>query len=360
MAEDFSFDHLSATEFENFCHELLDEIGFINIDWRKGTGYDSSPSDDGRDIECEREIKDENGSKIIEKIFVECKHYKKGVPVGAITNAIDWANAEKPSTLLIIVSNFLSNPTKRYIDTYKRNNNPSFDIQYWEKTHLKKLTLNRWNLLKKYDIPNLEFPFIDLIHPAHLWYFRDPPMNSMGYLFELIEGLDNKKRDHIFSFLFRAIIKPRSKKPTFKKGEKMRDLLLDKVDYESFKSKTQFLSNLVYEPFLITSMINFTLEHMFRLADKTEMDIVIQNQRRLIKDFKKVKTGEVDLGFGETFTEDQIQKKCDSIIKSTQKRIDDMPEIYNKHYELYIYFCNNIVSELFKEDIFDVLTKKDI
>ena len=45
---DITFDRLSATKFEEFCHDLLHANGFVNIDWRKGTGLASSPADKGR------------------------------------------------------------------------------------------------------------------------------------------------------------------------------------------------------------------------------------------------------------------------------------------------------------------------
>jgi hypothetical protein len=35
---DISFDRLSSTKFEEFCFDLLSASGFVNVDWRKGTG----------------------------------------------------------------------------------------------------------------------------------------------------------------------------------------------------------------------------------------------------------------------------------------------------------------------------------
>ena len=49
--EEFSFDHLDPTTFEQFCYDLLVEMGFSNVTWRKGTGLETSPADQGRDIE---------------------------------------------------------------------------------------------------------------------------------------------------------------------------------------------------------------------------------------------------------------------------------------------------------------------
>ena len=41
----FSLDHLTDTEFEEFCFDLLNAMGATRMNWRKGTGYDSSPAD---------------------------------------------------------------------------------------------------------------------------------------------------------------------------------------------------------------------------------------------------------------------------------------------------------------------------
>ncbi len=150
--KDFSLDHLSPGEFENFCHDLLQDLGFVNLDWRKGTGLPSSPSDSGRDIEGERRITDVDGTEYAEKWFVECKHHRKGVPASELQNAISWAEAERPHKLLIIASNFLSNPAKDYIESYRRNKQPPFMIGVWEKPKLEELTAGRASLLSNYDI----------------------------------------------------------------------------------------------------------------------------------------------------------------------------------------------------------------
>lgn len=40
-----SFDGLSSPRFEEFCFDLLHASGFVNLDWRKGTGLATSPAD---------------------------------------------------------------------------------------------------------------------------------------------------------------------------------------------------------------------------------------------------------------------------------------------------------------------------
>jgi len=148
----FSLDHLTDTKFEEFCYDLLAELGFTNLNWRKGTGLSSSPADRGRDIECQLVQEDVDGDTYLQTWFVECKHYKQGVPPDALQGAISWATSKRPDKLLIIASNFLSNPTKDFLTDYMRNNKPSFKIKYWERPRLEKLSLDKLNLLRKYEI----------------------------------------------------------------------------------------------------------------------------------------------------------------------------------------------------------------
>ena len=63
----FNFNTLGATEFENFCFDLLKSLDFVNLSWRKGTGLSSSPSDQGRDIQAELLKKDIDGRSIFSK-----------------------------------------------------------------------------------------------------------------------------------------------------------------------------------------------------------------------------------------------------------------------------------------------------
>ncbi|MFP2931188.1 Eco29kI family restriction endonuclease [Pyxidicoccus sp. 3LG] len=149
----FSLDHLSETEFEEFCVDLLRARGLKNLDWRKGTGLDTSPSDSGRDIVCEQFTKDEIDETFIKETwFVECKHHRRGVPAEKLQNALAWAAAERPSNLLFVVSGALSNSAKSFLKTYELANKPPFRIRYWEKSDLERLTLGNEELLGKYSI----------------------------------------------------------------------------------------------------------------------------------------------------------------------------------------------------------------
>ena len=144
------FHALDETEFEEFCLDLLKELGFVNVDWRKGTGLQASPSDRGRDIQADLERADVDGAHYVEKWFVECKHHKRGVPPEKVQGLLAWAHAERPHVALIIASNFLSNPTKDYLRNYEQNNRPPFRIKVWERPTLDGITKGRETFLARY------------------------------------------------------------------------------------------------------------------------------------------------------------------------------------------------------------------
>jgi len=146
------FSALSATDFENFSFHLLVRIGFVNVNWRKGTAHGNSPADSGRDIVCQQMREDVDKSKEFETWFVDCKHTKKGVPPSELQNLLTWAEAERPHTALIVASGFLSNPAKDYLEKYVRNRKPPFRIKYWERPQIELLAARKSALLMEYNL----------------------------------------------------------------------------------------------------------------------------------------------------------------------------------------------------------------
>ena len=174
--KDLNFDHLSDTSFEQFSCDLLHQMGFLNIDWRKGTGGRSSPADRGRDLVAFQNRVDVDNSHHLEKWFVDCKHYKRGVPPTELQNLLSWAEAERPDVALFVVSNFLSNGSKDYLENYRRNNRPPFKIKYWEKPQLERLV--KTHLIRKYELADIPLRSIRQIVKAEeeffdrIWYDR--------------------------------------------------------------------------------------------------------------------------------------------------------------------------------------------
>lgn len=106
---------IDPTQFEELCYDLLRELGFTKLIWRKGTTLNGSPADQGRDIEAIHPRHEVDGSTSEERWFVECKQYKQGVPPQAIQGALAWAEAASPDKLLIMVAGYLSNACKNYL-----------------------------------------------------------------------------------------------------------------------------------------------------------------------------------------------------------------------------------------------------
>lgn len=146
-----NIDQLDETEFEEFCFELLEKLGFVNIDWRKGTALSTSPADRGRDIVAQHERTDDiDGTIHLETWFIDCKRYKKGVPAEKLQNLLAWASAERPHVALFIVSGFLSNAAKDFLKDYEQNNRPPFRIKYWERPTLERLVSGHEDLVRRF------------------------------------------------------------------------------------------------------------------------------------------------------------------------------------------------------------------
>lgn len=320
--------------------DLLGELGFVNIDWRKGTGLGTSPSDQGRDIECQIERTDVDGSKYSETWFVECKQYVKGVPAEKLQNALSWAMAKRPDKLLFIVSNFLSNSAKEFLAEYERNQHPSFKIKVWERPDLEKMAAGMLKLLRKYEIGET-FPHLAIMHPAHILYLREILRNTAGYFLETLDDLDEEKRDKALSLAYWVIIQPRFRKPVTRK-ETMGELLADDVSYQPFKKKFRQLANSIGEHFLTYATVVMILQYLFDFGDTTSTEKMIDRQKSFIKSFQE-KLGETK--------DDEAKKELEEMISISESKIKTLPSDVKEAYALYVYFCENVVLNLLLEPI---------
>ncbi|WP_284740252.1 restriction endonuclease [Amycolatopsis sp. RTGN1] len=174
------FEGLSPTDFEEFCFDLMAESGFSNVDWRKGTPLASSPSDRGRDIVARKTLRDIDGHEYEEQWFVDCKHYKRGVPPDALQGTLAWANAERPAVVLFIASGYLTNGAKDWIADYQRTNRPPFRIRVWEKPQLLRLVEKNLDLAFRHDVGTSTLRRVSEILRSEselmdrLWYGRKP------------------------------------------------------------------------------------------------------------------------------------------------------------------------------------------
>jgi len=91
---------------------------------------------------------------------------------------LTWAEAERPQVILVIASNFLSNPAKDYLDDYRRNRKPPFKIKIWEKPTIHELAFRKLSLLRKYNLTDVPIRAVQAIIRAEeefldkVWYNR--------------------------------------------------------------------------------------------------------------------------------------------------------------------------------------------
>lgn len=328
----FTLDHLTSVHFEEFCYELLISMGFKNVKWRKGTGLSSSPSDQGRDIECEYVFTDVDDSVRTERWFIECKHYKKGVPPEKIQGALSWASIEQPDVLVLITSNFLSNPTKSAIKLYQENNKAGFRIKTWELPDLESYSQGKVRLLSKYKLKG-RADFLDVVHPAHLEYIRSTHINTLDDLFCLLDKFNDDEKMRITGLQWEALLHPRYKKTTTGE-ETMGELRIDPISYNLFKDRCYEISNTTIPDYLLTNfLVNQFLQETFYRGDKTST--------------KRYKTRMSRIR--ELIDSDNSQISADKKSKSTtilQGFIDAADASYEKNFDVYIKFCNEVVSPL--------------
>jgi hypothetical protein len=333
----FSLDHLSETEFEEFCFDLLHALGATGMSWRKGTGLNASPADQGRDIECHFDRKDIDG-KTSEKWFVECKHYKQGVPPEKLQGLLSWASAERPDIALIIASNFLSNQAKNHLETFQRNNKPSFKIKIWERPDLERFTLGKPLVMRKYDLGG-EFEFLNILHPAHVAYFRHPTINTLDYFFGLLDKLEPEERRSFFCGSFMAIINPEFEEAADPKRQTLGELAKGKIDYTEFRKKFYEAAHEISPHFLIQAVVFHELSAAFSCADKTSIEQTKENMKQSISFFEaKLKRPHPD---------PETVQGCIDQLKET---VEDIEERTAKNYERYCLFCDKVVAPLFEEE----------
>jgi hypothetical protein len=154
------------------------------VDWRKGTPKQASPSDRGRDLVGQLERRDVDGHVHCETWFVDCKHYKTGVPPEALNGLTTWAQTERPDVALVVCSGYLSNAAKDWLDQYQKNNRPPFRLRYSERPQLSSMISANMDLAWKHGISHSELRKMVDIQAAEnemfekVWYGRKPAEGS--------------------------------------------------------------------------------------------------------------------------------------------------------------------------------------
>jgi hypothetical protein len=189
-----------------------------------------------------------------------------------------------------------------------------------------------------------DFPFVNIMHPAHLTYISKVPGNTLDYLFTCLDDCDAEKRDPLLYLLYLAIIRPRKRSPVTGQ-ETLGELYIDEISYDAFKQKCrQIAASGSLDHMILTSLIvNFVLQVAFESGDTTKVEERIERTRQSIE-------------FLQTH-DDLLQERGLSkgvqyaFVKMHEKGIRMMPENTRRAYDLYVYFCEHVVTRLLEEKI---------
>jgi len=350
MIDRISFDELTPTQFENFCFDLLKALGCTNVNWRKGTGYDSSPSDSGRDIECDYVKRDYLiGETSVEKWFVECKHYKQGVPADKLNNILSWCNAERPQRCVIIASNFLSNSAKNYIESYIDNNKPSYTISIWEKPKLESLTANMGYLFRSHNVIYKD-SILDYINPYHSEYIKKCPYSSVESLLNALNCLEKNKKRKIFDILTLYYL------PELFNKKNNNSHWDDEENYKQIIKKCVQIANTTTELLAVCSFVTAAISSLLAAGNPTTIDSKINETIRSLENIDKNKDAIIQRVMGLLEQEGENINQIDTEAQITflkefhKNSIENMKFRQEEIYDLYNCFCNTVVKNLIEND----------
>lgn len=332
-----SFDHLSESDFEEFSYELLSALGFVNVNWRRGSGKGGASADQGRDIVAQMRRRDIDGAEHMETWFVQCKHYERGVPPEPLQPAVSWATAERPDVLLFVVSNFLSNPAKNWLGDYELNNRPPFRLKLWERKDLERLLSSYPSLARKYRISAEDVALT--VHPAHLQYVLRPSQNTLGYFFAYLDTMEPTMRDNIFGWSYLFAICPRFRKPN-RTDERLVDAMLDPVDYGAFRAKCYRLAPQIAENFLVQAIVSDTLRWVWSLADVGQVAQTIERHQQAIRYFARERDRRDD---------PKHKAALDEALARHQQWMNSAPDQQKTWEGYYKFICETVLPHLYLE-----------
>jgi hypothetical protein len=176
---------------------------------------------------------------------------------------------------------------------------------------------------------------LNQIHPAHIRYIQLPPLNSLEYFFDLLDKMDNEKRDKILELTYIRVLG----------GD---------YSYTSFKNKIQTLSTTVSSSFLVNSIVNYTLSFNISFFNINKLS---PEQDQSIYVFNKVRSKRIELNEPLGNPENDYEN-FKLYLNHMENIMDGTEERDEKCYEWYTYFCDMVVDKLYDESFLDALYKQ--
>ncbi|MCG2784189.1 MAG: restriction endonuclease [Anaerolineae bacterium] len=169
----YQIENLRPDEFEKLAFYLLDDMGFKNLEWRKG-GEGVSATDGGRDLSGKYAKVEPDDSIVLENWWVEVKHRSNTLKKSTVQSIILNSAARKDvDVFAVFTNNVISNSTLDWIKEFQ-NTYPKPRVVVWQKHDLERI-------LRKYPKTASLFFLGSLTLPEQLESIKQRFWNNLGY-----------------------------------------------------------------------------------------------------------------------------------------------------------------------------------
>jgi hypothetical protein len=175
------------------------------------------------------------------------------------------------------------------------------------------------------------YPFLTVLHPAHLEYIRDQGLNTLDFFLELLDGLPLEYRDDLLGMAY-MYAQPNMGYPPG--GRRPMNVEPGETSYEGFKARCREAARAVSEPLLVMGLVHGILNSIFTLGDPTTVE--------------EKKTRLVELAESPLRDKDSPQPS-DADMRWMVDHIENLPEQAQRYYERYTYFCEHVVRPLMRQ-----------
>jgi hypothetical protein len=177
-----------------------------------------------------------------------------------------------------------------------------------------------------------KYPFLAIMHPAHIRYIRHPSLNTLRYFFKLLEEINPEDRVDLLGI---AYWYSHPNMGYSQEGGRPAPPDNSDAEFDAFRLRCFKATRIVSEPLLVIGLVHCILDHLFHLGDLTTVE---ENKSKLVR---LAETAQSEGG-----APGAPEKPSAADMAWMVDHIERLPEQAERYHSLYTYFCENVVSRL--------------